>query len=68
MDNSGRIEDLKSPVDRIGKAPRATPYRLARLPNIRLQERYQRFCKAFILVIFADSSTGVCPVISLQYL
>jgi hypothetical protein len=30
--------------------------------------RYQRFCKAFILVIFADSSKGVCPVISLQYL
>ena len=30
--------------------------------------RYQRFCKAFIRVIFADSSTGVCPVICLQYL
>ena len=30
--------------------------------------RYQRFCKAFIHVIFADSSKGVCPVISLQYL
>ena len=29
--------------------------------------RYQRFCKAFILVIFADSSKGVCPVISLQH-
>ena len=28
----------------------------------------QRFCKAFILVIFADSSKGVCPVICLQYL
>jgi hypothetical protein len=30
--------------------------------------RYQRFCKAFIRVIFADSSKGVFPVICLQYL
>ena len=30
--------------------------------------RYQRFCKAFIHEIFADSSKGVCLVICLQYL
>jgi hypothetical protein len=24
--------------------------------------RYQRFCRAFIHVIFADSSKGVCPL------
>ncbi len=29
---------------------------------------YQRVCRAFIHVIFADSSKGVCPVICLQYL
>jgi len=28
---------------------------------------YQRFCRAFIHVIFADSSKGVSPVICLQY-
>ncbi len=28
---------------------------------------YQRFCRAFIQVIFADSSKGVSPVICLQY-
>ena len=26
--------------------------------------RYQRFCREFIHVIFADSSKGVCPVIT----
>jgi len=31
-------------------------------------ERYQRFCRTPIHVIFADSSKGVCPVICLQYL
>ncbi|MDA9762134.1 hypothetical protein N9C84_03590 [Desulfobacterales bacterium] len=32
---------MKSPVDRFGEAPRATPFGLARLPKTYLQERYQ---------------------------
>jgi hypothetical protein len=32
---------MKSPVDKVGQAPRATPCGLARLPKIYLQERYQ---------------------------
>jgi hypothetical protein len=34
---------LETPEDRVGEALRATPYGLARLPNIYLSERYQIF-------------------------
>ena len=65
MDNSGRILGLKSPIDKVGEAPRATPYGLARLPKIYLQERYQ-ISGCYQELLYIEGFISVLPLVPLH--